>query len=352
VNILYLVSATDNPLYEGQYDLHGRYMTFGQQSFIFDLVLGLAKRGASVTLAVEGASRFPLIEPLQRFCRIIDPLENRVPENVDLVLVDEGSDRLLEYCPAGVPAFRIVHNAATCFSARLEHRCQRFICLTERSLQQLSTRIPNEKLVLIHQGVDLERFAPRDPLSRTVAPQIRVLIYSRLDEHREPTIWRLLEQLEYSDARITLLGDGPKFWSICDRFGPSITPVHFIPCISIQNFLPNFDVVISSARGVMEALAMGLPALCGGFEYAGPVLRDNIRDHLKINITGFGMGVDPRRVCDDLKDAATMDSSSCRKLAEDYCSVQGFIDRLLETLSEIRADEAPAMQTATVRTSM
>jgi len=74
-----MVSATGNPLYGGRYDLHGRYMTFGQQSFIFDLVAGLSKQGALVTLAIAGIHRFPLTEPLQRFCRIIDPLENALP---------------------------------------------------------------------------------------------------------------------------------------------------------------------------------------------------------------------------------------------------------------------------------
>jgi hypothetical protein len=118
-----------------------------------------------------------------------------------------------------------------------------------------------------------------------------------------------------------------------DRFGESIALVHFIPCTSIQNFLPNFDVVISSARGVMEGLAMGLPALCGGFEYGGPVLRSNIEAHLRVNITGARMGVDPGRVVQDVRDAGRMDRSECRALAEDYCSVQRFIDRLFEELA-------------------
>ena len=59
MHILYLVSAIGNPLYDGRYELRGRYMTFGQQSFIYDLIAGLAKRGDTVTLAIEGAAQFP-----------------------------------------------------------------------------------------------------------------------------------------------------------------------------------------------------------------------------------------------------------------------------------------------------
>ncbi len=338
MHILYLVCASDNPLYGGRYSLHGRYMTYGQQSFIFDLVAAFATRGEEVTLAVEGASRFPLAQPMRRFCNVIDLLENSVPGNVDLVLIDEGSDRLLDVCPPGVPAFRIVHNSAIPITERLERRCDRFICLTERSLQRLEARLPGEKLVLMHQGVDLDRFTPVFPRTRVEAAPIRVLIYSRLDENREPTIWKVLELLEESSMRVTLLGDGEKYWDICDRFGASITPVHFIPCTSIQNFLPNFDVVISSARGVMEALAMGLPALCAGDEYAGPVLRDNIGELLTTNLTGVGMGKDPGGVCDDLREAAALDWTYCRDLAEAFCSAQSFADGLVQTLALVIAE--------------
>jgi hypothetical protein len=92
----------------------------------------------------------------------------------------------------------------------------------------------------------------------------------------------------------------------------------------------------------MEALAMGLPALCVGFEYAGPVLRDNIGEHLNVNITGFGMGIDPRSVCDDVQTAATIEPSACRSLAEDYCSVQTFIDGMFETLADTKTSGSTA----------
>src|SRR5215203_3549927 len=86
LHILYLVSAIGNPLYDGRYELHGRYMTFGQHSFILDLITGMAQRGVTVTLAVAGLEQFSLTIPLRRFCRVIDPLEDAAMEDVDLVL--------------------------------------------------------------------------------------------------------------------------------------------------------------------------------------------------------------------------------------------------------------------------
>jgi hypothetical protein len=38
MNLLYALSAESNPLYQGKFGLHGRYQTYGQHSFIYDLI--------------------------------------------------------------------------------------------------------------------------------------------------------------------------------------------------------------------------------------------------------------------------------------------------------------------------
>jgi hypothetical protein len=63
MNLLYAVSAQGNPLYQGKFGLHGRYQTYGQHSFIYDLIAAAYRRGVRVTLLVEGLSGFPLAEP-------------------------------------------------------------------------------------------------------------------------------------------------------------------------------------------------------------------------------------------------------------------------------------------------
>lgn len=60
MNIVYAVSAQGNPLYRGKFGLHGRYQTYGQHSFIYDLVAAAFRRGVCVTLLVGGLSGFPL----------------------------------------------------------------------------------------------------------------------------------------------------------------------------------------------------------------------------------------------------------------------------------------------------
>ena len=70
MNVLYAVSARGNPLYRGKFGLHGRYQTYGQHSFIYDLIAAASRRGVHITLLIEGLSAFPLAEPLKEYSRV------------------------------------------------------------------------------------------------------------------------------------------------------------------------------------------------------------------------------------------------------------------------------------------
>jgi hypothetical protein len=60
MNLLYAVSAQSNPLYQGNFGLRGRYQTYGQHSFIYDLIAAAHRRGVRVTLLVEGLKCIPV----------------------------------------------------------------------------------------------------------------------------------------------------------------------------------------------------------------------------------------------------------------------------------------------------
>ena len=57
---------------------------------------------------------------------------------------------------------------------------------------------------------------------------------------------------------------GEAFWRISDEFGDQVTLINHIPCHSIHRFLTDFDVIVSSGRGAMEALARGFPRFVRG----------------------------------------------------------------------------------------
>ena len=60
MNVLYAVSARGNPLYRGKFELHGRDQTYGQHSFLYDLIAAAFRRRVHVTLLVEGLERIPV----------------------------------------------------------------------------------------------------------------------------------------------------------------------------------------------------------------------------------------------------------------------------------------------------
>lgn len=335
MNVKYLVSTVDNPIYQGNFWLHDRYQTYGQHSFIYDFIVRASRRGFEIDLLVEGLEAFALSAPLELHCNITE-LTNPVKlGDTNFVLVDAVPDRLLTLLPHQTPMIGIVQNAGTNYSETFLKRCDRFICMTEAAVEYQKKWIEPSKLTLIHQGVDTERFKPRyyKPKSRSL--RSRILVYARLDGDKENTILRLVEILASEDVELTVLADGDTFWTLSDRFGAKLVLINFIPCHSIHHFLHNFDVVVSSGRGVMETLASGLPALCAGLGYGGLVLPENIEHLLKNNLTGFGMGCDVSGIMEDVREGMSLDWQTCRRMAEAHCSVDSFIDQVADTFASL-----------------
>jgi glycosyltransferase involved in cell wall biosynthesis len=294
---------------------------------VYDVVVAASRRGVRVTLMVEGLRAFPLAEPLRRHCTVVDADNRREVGPVDLTLVDEPSQTLLRAIPPHVRTLCCVHKKGAIYSEAVRERCDGFICMTEGTVDYQAKYITRDKLIFARHGVDLQRFVPNVDRPRVQNRRPHVLFYSRLDRE-ESVMWQTLEALLRANVRLTMVGDGEAFWAISDRFGDELTLINHIPCHSIHNFLHHFDIVVSAGRGVMEALASGLPALAAGFAYGGPVLPENIKQHLEVNLTGFSMARPLAFLADDLHRVSALPTQTCRSMAEAYCSIDGFLDKL------------------------
>lgn len=328
MHLLYAVSSSGNPLYEGKFGLRGRYHTYGQHSFIYDFIASCVRRGFTMTLLVEGLAEFPIAEPLGRYCKVIDSTELAHWPRCDLVLLDEPSEALMAFLPKDCRVATIIHRKNAAYSQHVITKSNKFICMTETALEYQRHFIRDEKLALIHQGVDLVRFHPLPGCVGHPEKRLRVLFYTRLDRNSS-VAWRVITQLLRSDVSLTVLGDGEIFWQVSDHYGDKITLINYVPCHSIHNFLHSFDVVVSAGRGVMEALASGVPALCAGFEYGGPVVPENILAHLTVNITGHRMGTDINFLAQDIRLASALSGETCRTMAEEHCSIDRFVAQLI-----------------------
>src|SRR5215213_3576736 len=129
MRVVYLLSSSGNPLYGGQYELNSRYQTYGQHSFIYDLVRAASRRGILVDLLINGQDSFPLTVPLASCCDVHDFAAAPPLADVDFALVDEIPESLLTVLPDHVPAFCIVHNAGAEYPDAIKQRCTTFLCM-------------------------------------------------------------------------------------------------------------------------------------------------------------------------------------------------------------------------------
>jgi glycosyltransferase involved in cell wall biosynthesis len=330
MHVLYYLSVTDNLLYGPSFLLHGRFKTFGQHSYVLDVVAALVKTGIHVDLAVDNLSSFALKAPLSRICEVTEWAGRRssASPSPSLIIVDSTNASVVPHLPKDAPIVLIVHRASERFPEVLLERVDHIACMTENAMELQAAFSPPDKLRLIRQGVDLTRFVPRQP--RALARSMPELLwYTRLDRVKQSYIETALAELVRLPYRVTVIGDGEAFWAISDRFGDSISLLNFCPAHSIQNILQKFDIVISSGRGAMEALACGLPCVCIGFGFAGLIRPGNIASLLRYNLTGWRSAVPLNRLAEELVAAQSLSPGVCREMAERYLDIDETVRGLI-----------------------
>ncbi|WP_406070284.1 hypothetical protein OG372_22915 [Streptomyces sp. NBC_01020] len=333
MHITYLLATGSNAIYDGKYSRHGRFHTYGQHSFVLDLIRTMSRAGHTVRLVVDTPASFALTSTFRGMDAVTVTEETDPSGKTDLILVDEVPDEMLMQFDEQIPAFRIVHHAGRRSSDYLVSRCERFLCMTENALSLQRRYLPPDRAVLAHQGVDLERFPA--VLDRSGARRPRVLLYCRLDSGREALLGRIIENIDREELLVYVAGDGPGFWDISDRFGSEIILINHVPCQSIPNLLGEMDVVISLGRGAMEAMATGIPTLCAGHHYAGPVTADNIDSLLRYNLTGADSDRHPSLVMADIREALESDRQAVRTLAEERLSADAFMEGVSDLYAQV-----------------
>jgi glycosyltransferase involved in cell wall biosynthesis len=336
--ILYVVSSRENPLYplySTRLMLQGRRQTYGQHSFIYDLIATLARGGWDVDLLLEGHDEFPLAKPLSRYCRVLeaDRTSNEtLAHRYHCALLDETPDGLLPFIPDNVPTLRIVHHAGSVYSPAVIARCTYFVCMSENSFRRHVALVGPTKARLIHQGVDLVRFRPDDSRVGSTSTT-SVLLYSRLETGREVTLLAAARELA-PRMSLTVLGDGGSFWGYSDEIGQDVVLINHIPAHSIHNFLPQFQLVLSTGRGAMEALACGIPVILAGQGYGGVLTSQNIGLRLEFNLTGVEVQRSVAHVHEDAESALKLSKGNCRGIAENRLSMDRFVNELLALLEK------------------
>jgi hypothetical protein len=326
MKIWYYVSARNNPLYGEMFYSHGRYKSYGQHSFIYDFLISASRNNVEVKLIVDELHTFPISRVVEPYCQPFHLGHGNYDDaKPDLILLDVVDKQLVQQIPRICPIICIIHNAGEVYEDHITDICDLFICMTDTAYRFQSKRIHPNKLRLINQGIDLLRFQEVPPSPPQNINASRILYYTRLNAEKKEVIYNVLEQLKELAYDYTVLGDGHLFWDLSDRYGHDGVVINHIPCHSIPRFISQFDIVISSGRGVMEACAVGRPTICAGLGYAGVITRDNATELLERNLTGYGHTKQASMLYNDISKALALDRNEWRKLANQHFNMDAFV---------------------------
>lgn len=283
MKIAYLITAKGNPLYEGKFHNGKKYLTFGQHSFIYDLVLAIVSNQINIEIYVDGVDVFPLTESLSSLNILISELRRDSKIDADIIIFDTVSDDLLHGNYNGYKV-GIIHNYMIKHSELFYSVCDAIICMTPYAVQKQNTFYPSNKYCLIRQGVFCNRFNPQ-PQSSFYAIN-SVLFYSRMDKYKGYAYYEIIQKFIDLGIHVSILGSGELFDYFKTFFSNKIKCFDHIPCQDIPQILNDVDLIVSNGRGVMEGLSANKPTIATGIRYCGLITADNIIEHRDRNFTG------------------------------------------------------------------
>jgi glycosyltransferase involved in cell wall biosynthesis len=171
----------------------------------------------------------------------------------------------------GVPAIYVCHAAVGAGDEPFYFpRLLRYVAVDERCKKRLENTagIPRERIQVILNAVDLERFQKRSPLP---AKARRALIFSNnaSESTHVPAVRKACRQAGL-DLDVTGLGSGNS-------------------TASPETILPHYDIVFAKARSALEAMAAGAAVVLCDAAGLGPMV--STRDFDRLRPMNFGTGV-------------------------------------------------------------
>ncbi len=257
-----LITNADLDLYAGTQvvvrDLALQLQRHGHQPMVYSRKLGdvageIGKHGIEVTDDLNRLSSLPDVIHGQHHPLVIEALL-RFP-SVPAIFVCHAARGFLE-APVYFP--RILRYVG------VDHRCR-------KRLENLP-EIPKQRIEVIFNAVDLERFRPREPLPP--APK-RAAIFSN------------------NASRFTHL---PAVRKVCREMGLQLDVLgrqRGKPFPNPEAFLPQYDLVFAKARCALEALAVGSAVVLCDVAGAGPLVTTRNFDVLRPMNFGAGVMVNP-----------------------------------------------------------
>lgn len=272
----------------------------GAEWFVRDLAIGLSQLGHSVTVYAPVVG--DMIDELRwRSIACITDLAQMaaVPDLVIGSTRDETVACLARF--PGVPAISICHDRVAQHGLPpLFSRIRQYVAVDANCAERLTLEngIPESGVVIIQNGVDLERFRPRLPLPPH--PRRAAIFSNYATDNADTQLVRAV--CNKLGIELEVVGSG------VGRQAPAPEAV-----------LAQFDLVFAKARCAMEAMATGCAVLLlnEGMGMAGLVRSTNVESW---HLWNFG-----RKLLQQPIDASRLETEILAYSAEDACAVADYM---------------------------
>ena len=220
-----------------------------------------------------------------------------------------------------------VQHGATAWQDKtpLHPRLRRYVVVDELCRQRtLAAGVPAESISLIANGVDLDRFQPRDPLPASPRRAVVLSNYAS-DSNYVPTVQ-----------------------AACERMGIELDVVGAAAGTSITNpetVLSTYDLVFAKARAAAEGIAVGCAVVVTDASgLAGMATSDVLRTWRTWNL---GRALQTRvndvdSLCAEIDRYSPDDAAACRDIARAEWSLEAMTDLLIAEYEQIVDDWDPA----------
>lgn len=226
----------------------------------------------------------------------------------------------------GVPVIYFCHGVTPWATPPRQPRIRRYVAVSDYVRQWLldEHRLPAEKVSVIYNFVNLERFRPRGPLPPR--PE-RALIFS--NQARADNYAGVVQ-------------------AACAAQGLAVDIVGLAngnPCTRPETLLGRYDLVFARGRCALESLATGAAVICCDTEGAGPLVTSKNQAELRRRNLGKSILTRPITVAALTEEILRYDrvdahEVSVRVRAE--AGLEAAVDRLLATYAQVLAEWAEA----------
>ena len=306
----------------------------GTELYIYDLARRLLARGHRPVVYT------PL--PGQLATRLI---EQSIPVVRQLEMMTESPDVIhghhsLETMTAlwrfpGVPAIFVCHDCSAWHDhAPRSPRIHRYVAVDVACRDRLTLRdgISAERVVVLNNGVDLERFRPRGPLPER--PR-RALLFSNYADART----RQVVEAACSACGVHLDVLGKNQGNACDH---------------PETVLPQYDIVFAKGRCAWESLAVGAAVVVCDANACGPLVTSD--RFAELAAANFGrrllcQPLDEETLVRQLRRFDAADAADVSRQARQRAALDHVVDQLVELYGQVieehrQAPPAPAAEWA------